>query len=101
MRVLRKERFDGSGDPENRDNSNVIPGNPGSQSGVARPGIQEFQRLWIPASAGMTAKNVTIRSLAGEALLRQARFFWDPEHQIEILNRHAGRAFAEVIEPRH
>ena len=25
--------------------SNVIPGNPGSQSGVARPGIQEFQRL--------------------------------------------------------
>jgi len=40
-------------------NSIVIPGNPGSQFGVARRGIQEFQRLWIPASAGMTAKNVT------------------------------------------
>ena len=26
---------------------------------LARPANQEFQRLWIPASAGMTAKNVT------------------------------------------
>ena len=32
---------------------------------------------------------------------RQARFFRDAEHEIKVLNRHAGRAFAEVIQPRH
>jgi hypothetical protein len=37
----------------------VIPGNPGSQSGVARPGIQEFKAVWIPAFAGMTEKTPT------------------------------------------
>jgi hypothetical protein len=39
-------------------NSDVIPANPGSQSGVARAGIQEFQRFWMPAFAGMTVRAV-------------------------------------------
>jgi hypothetical protein len=32
--------------------------------------------------------------------LRQARFFRDAEHEIEVLNRRAGRPFAEIIQPR-
>jgi hypothetical protein len=40
-------------------------------------------------------------SLAGEALPWQAGFFRDAEHEIEVLNRHAGRAFAEIIQPGH
>src|SRR5437773_5515815 len=34
--------------------SGVIPGNPGSKSGVARSEIQGNQIFWVPAFAGMT-----------------------------------------------
>jgi hypothetical protein len=34
-------------------------------------------------------------------LCRQPGFFGDAKHQIETLNRHARRAFAEIVEPRH
>ena len=34
-------------------------------------------------------------------LSRQAGFFRDAEHEIQVLNRYAGGAFAEVIEPGH
>jgi hypothetical protein len=33
--------------------------------------------------------------------MRQAGFFRDAKHEMDALNRHAGRAFAEVIQPRY
>ena len=41
-------------------------GNRGSESGIARSGIQELQNGWIPASAGMTARrDQLIREIRG------------------------------------
>jgi hypothetical protein len=31
----------------------------------------------------------------------QSRVFRNAEHEVQILNRHAGRALAEIIQPRH
>ena len=33
--------------------------------------------------------------------MRQSRAFRDSEHEIQILNRHAGGAFAEIVQARH
>lgn len=36
-----------------------------------------------------------------KVLAWQAGIFRDAEHEIEILNRHPGGAFTEIVEPRH
>ena len=62
-----------------------------------RKRLSDVSPWWL----GRQINNFSIRSFAGVALSRQARFVGDAEHQIEILNRYAGGAFAEIIEARH
>lgn len=100
---MRAPRKDSGAASAGSEICNIIPSHSG-QGGDSQRDPESRKRHLDTACAGMTARLGVINSLSNsedKSLPRQTCFFGHTEHEIQILDRHPGGAFAEVVEPGH